>query len=473
MSEKIEEQFRNNKTRNLKRVALVNPPYSNYLYTKEKGIKSILPPLNLLYLHAYIRDFSESRLFDGETYDSLESLVSDISDFNPDLIGYTSTTPTYPIVRRIAHNFSGGPLQVIGGVYATVADREVAKDFDVVVRYEGEETLRELIEGRNLREIRGLTFLEEGQMRTTPNRSFKEDLDSLPVPSWDIIDFDNYHSSAHRSGGKKFGILFTTRGCYFSCTYCSTQLINGPNIRRRSPEKVGEEIDLIKEKHGISHFQVWDDTFTLEKRRLREFCGVFKEREITFDCNTRPDCFTEEDARLMKEAGCRNIFFGVESGSDEILNYLGRPMKKRLIENSFRYCQQQGIRTTASFIIGSPSESEGTLRETLEFAKRLRSDHVLFNVLTPHKGTEIYNLSIEGNLLKPYEVDTEKYPQEPIGVPMVENINGINREEINEWKMRMYKEYYLRSSYVSQQLSRARSLEDLSKLIKLIRVYSK
>ena len=321
--------------------------------------------------------------------------------------------------------------------------------------------------------IQGITFLEDGKVTTTPNRPFKEDLDSLPVPSWDVINFDNYQSSAHRSGGKKFGILFTTRGCYFDCKYCSTQLINGLKIRRRSPEKVGEEIDLIKDKHEISHFQIWDDTFTLEKRRLRDFCRVFKERDITFDCNTRPDCFTEEDARLMKEAGCRNIFFGVESGSDEILKYLGRPMKKRLIENSFRYCQQHRIRTTASFIIGSPSESEDTLNETLEFAKRLKSDHVLFNVLTPHKGTEIYNLSVEGNLLKPYEVDIKKYPQEPVGVPMVENINGINRGEINTWKMRMYKDYYIKADYVFQQLGRMRSLEDLSKLIKIIRTYSK
>ena len=473
MSGTIETKPKNSKTRNVKRVALVNPPYSIYLYTKEKGIKSILPPLNLLYLHAYIRDFSDTRIFDGETYDSLDSLVQDISNFNPDLIGYTSTTPTYPIVRRISNNFLGGPLQVIGGVYATVADREVARNFDVVVRYEGEDTLKELIEGRDIREIQGLTFLEDERIITTPNRPFREDLNSLPVPSWDIINFDNYQSSAHRSGGKKFGILFTTRGCYFDCKYCSTQLINGPQIRRRSPEKVGEEIDLIKDKHRISHFQIWDDTFTLEKRRLRDFCRVFKERDITFDCNTRPDCFTEEDARLMKEAGCRNIFFGVESGSDEILRYLGRPMKKKLIENSFRYCQQHGIRTTASFIIGSPSESEDTLNETLEFAKRLKSDHVLFNVLTPHKGTEIYSLSVEGNLLKPYEVDIEKYPQEPVGVPMIENINGINRNDINIWKMRMYKDYYIRAGYVFQQLGRIRSLENLSKLIKIIRTYSK
>ena len=194
MSGKIETQSRYSKERNVKRVALVNPPYSAYLYTNEKGVKSILPPLNLLYLHAYIRDFSEARIFDGETYDSLESLVKDISDFNPDLIGYTSTTPTYPTVKRIANSFLGGPLQIIGGVYATVADREVARDFDVVVRYEGEDTLKELIEGKNLREIQGLTFLEDGQIVITPNRPFKEDLDSLPVPSWDIIDFDKYQS---------------------------------------------------------------------------------------------------------------------------------------------------------------------------------------------------------------------------------------------------------------------------------------
>jgi len=155
MSGTIETKLRDSKTRNVKRVALVNPPYSTYLYTKERGIKSILPPLNLLYLHAYVRDSSDTKIFDGETYPSLDSLIQDISDFNPDLIGYTSTTPTYPIVRRIANNFLGGPLQVIGGVYATVADKEVAKDFDVAVRYEGEEALKELIEGKDIREIQG------------------------------------------------------------------------------------------------------------------------------------------------------------------------------------------------------------------------------------------------------------------------------------------------------------------------------
>ena len=456
-----------------KKVALVNPPYSTYLYTKERSVKSILPPLNLLYLHAFIRDSSDVRLFDGEIYDSLDSLIRDITDFNPDFIGYTSTTPTYPIIRDISRKFMGGPTQIVGGVYATVADREVARDFDIVVRFEGEEPLKEIINGRNLREINGLTFIENEELIVTPDRKFNDDLDSLPLPSWDLINFDKYQSSIHRYGGKKFGILFTTRGCYFNCRYCSTQLINGPKLRKRSPEKVGEEIDMIKRLYGITHFQIWDDTFTFEKDRLRELCVVLKKREVTFDCNTRPDFFTEEDAMLMKDSGCRNIFFGVESGNSEILNYLGRPMKKEKIVNSFRYAEKYGIRTTASFIIGSPIETEETLRETLDFAKLLKADHVLFNILTPHKGTRIYTLSVKKQLLKPYDVDIEKFPHEPIGVPMVDNINGLDRDDINRWKMEMYKNYYLRLGYMSQQLRRTRSLDDIIRIFKLWRIYKR
>jgi len=284
------------------------------------------------------------------------------------------------------------------------------------------------------------------------------------VPDRGIFEIDRYLS---------LDLVETGRGCYFNCRYCSTQLINGPKLRKRSPEKVGEEIDMIKRLYGITHFQIWDDTFTFEKDRLRELCVVLKKREVTFDCNTRPDFFTEEDAMLMKDSGCRNIFFGVESGNSEILNYLGRPMKKEKIVNSFRYAEKYGIRTTASFIIGSPIETEETLRETLDFAKLLKADHVLFNILTPHKGTRIYTLSVKKQLLKPYDVDIEKFPHEPIGVPMVDNINGLDRDDINRWKMEMYKNYYLRLGYMSQQLRRTRSLDDIIRIFKLWRIYKR
>lgn len=475
MSQIIERKHEIIKRKN-KRIALVNPPYSSTLYGNERSVKSKHPPLNLLYLHSYIRDYSEVRIFDGETI-PLEELFEGIKEFNPDIIGYTSTSPTYPIAKAISQKLRRDDnLQIIGGPYATVVSQETLRDFDIAIIGEGEETLKELIQGRSIESIKGLAFNGAwGEHHFTGNRLFREDLDKLPFPSWDLVDFTQYRYSTHRGGNKKSAPIITSRGCPFNCSTCSTNLVNGPKIRYRSIENVVKEVDELITNYGIRHLHFLDDTFTFNKKRLRDLCDMLAEKNITFSCNTRPDVFSEDDADYILFAGCTNVFFGVESANNEILGYFNRRMTRQKIINSFRACEKRGIQTTASFMIGSPLESEGTLIETLELAKKLRPDYVLFNILTPHKGTRVYYEAVREGILEPYEVDLEKFPKEPVGIPMINNPN-FSRGQIQEWKERLYSSYYGCTNYLFNQLLhslRTRNFKNIQIALKLRRTYKK
>lgn len=475
MSQTIERKHEIIKRKN-KRIALVNPPYSSILYGDERCVKSKHPPLNLLYLHSYIRDYSEIRIFDGETT-PLEKIFEGIKEFNPDIIGYTSTSPTYPIAKAISQKLRrDGNLQIIGGPYATVVPQETLRDFDIAIIGEGEETLKELIQGRSIKSIKGLAFNgERGEHHFTGNRPFREDLDKLPFPSWDLVDFAKYRYSTHRGGNKKSAPMITSRGCPYNCSTCSTNLVNGPKIRYRSLENVIEEVDELITNHGIRHFHFLDDTFTSNKKRLRDLCDMLAEKKITFSCNTRPDVFSEDDADYILSAGCTNVFFGVESANNEILEYFNRRMTRQRVIDSFGACEKRGIQTTASFMIGSPLESESTLIETLELAKKLKPDYVLFNILTPHKGTKVYDEAIKEGILKPYEVDLERYPEEPVGIPTIDNPT-FSREQIQEWKGKLYTSYYGGLDYMFNQVFRSLkkgSFKNIQTAIKLRRTYKK
>lgn len=455
------------------KVALINPPYSSYLYGSEESIKSVSPPINLLYLHAYINNYCDVKLFDGECFSRLEELIHAVSIFNPDIIGYTATSPTFPIVKKISKIFQGKKLQIIGGAYSTVAPQDVLGFLDIAVISEGEETLLEIINGKPLKGINGIAFIDNGELVFTAPRHYRKNIDSFPFPSWHLIDFDLYKSSIHRNYGSRSAPILTSRGCYYDCHYCSTKLVNGKKVRYRSIQNVEDEIEMLKNDYNIEHINIWDDTFTLNKKRLKLLSSVLKKSLLTYSCNTRPDVFGDEEAYLLAESGCTNVFFGVESGNRAILSYYGRSIPLEKIRKAFKSCNKYHLNSTASFIIGSPLETKETLYETLEFAKKLKPDFVLFNILTPHKGTKIYLDAILSGEIHDYEVNLEKYPIEPIGIPTIEN-PLISRDSIQLWKAFMYRKFYFRFKYICQQIYRALRSKDYKRIkttFKLIKTY--
>ena len=185
-------------------MALVNPPYSNYLYGDEREVKSVYPPLNLLYLYSYTKDYAEIKIFDGEIYSNLKDLVRDVKIFNPQIVSYTATSQTYPVAKILAEKLKDPKsIQVIGGPYATVVPGEVLDYFDVAVIGEGEETLLDLIKGKKLKSIKGITFKTKEGNFFTQKRPFRKNLDELPFPSWDLIDFTKYSFFTNLGGDKK------------------------------------------------------------------------------------------------------------------------------------------------------------------------------------------------------------------------------------------------------------------------------
>ena len=424
------------------RIALANPPFSKLIYGEEYSIKSVTPCLGLFYLQAWCSDIAEVEVFEGEFYGGNAGLIDAINAFEPDVLGVTSNTSTYPLCTELARGVRAR-MKLIGGPYASFRIRECLADFDVVFVGDGEIGLRSLLQGTPLPEVPGVAFLDEkGCVQQTPAAQLL-DLDTIPYPNHSKMRLGQYQASPHRDLPAPFATMVTTRGCGFACSFCLSANggLNGGRYRERSVENVAGEIRLLQSNHGIKSIQFWDDTFTMRKSRVREMSEALRKTGIQYVCNTRTDKIDEEVADLLVHSGCQGVFFGVESGDQEISD---RSMRKGIrneqVRRAVEICRRAGVRTTASFIFGAIDETPETVRETMDFALELDVDYVLFNVYTAHPGTHGYHEAIREGVIDEYVVDHSLWKDEPAGVPTV--CRALSRRDLHIAKAEAYREYY-------------------------------
>ncbi len=453
----------------MRKIALAQAPYSEVVFGRENNAKGANPPLGLYSLKAYNNDIADIRVFDGETYDNPKNFIDDIEDFQPELIGITTVSHSYERSRDIARHFVGRALTIAGGPYATFRDQECLKDFNIVVRGEGEQTLKELIERTPLKQIEGISFLDEGILTRNPNRKRLGNLDEIPIIEWGEQEFTNYSRSSVFDNKSRTGYIITSRGCAYDCGYCCSNAM-WDRIRFRTPENVAKEIAKLNEEHGIDYLKFWDDTFTLRNNsNLVPILEELRSREIRFTCNARGDTITEKRIEQLAEAGCDRIFYGCESAVPEVRVELGRKMANEQLTRAFELTRKYGIHTVGSFIFGSPNETRQDMDETVAFAIELNPDKVLFNILTPHPGTPVYHQAISRGLINHYTVDTEKWKGEPLGIPTISRM--LSREELQAMKFSAYRKFYGRQEYLINQLKKAQSLDDLTSLQNIVNTY--
>jgi len=453
----------------MRRVALAQAPYSEVVFGREKNAKGANPPLGLYSLKAYNNNIADIRVFDGETYDSFNNFIGDIEDFQPELIGITTVSHSYERSKDLARYFTEKALTVAGGPYATFRDQECLEDFDVVVRGEGEQTLRELIRRVPFQKINGISYIDNGKFVRNLDRTRLENLDEIPLIEWGDQEFFNYSRPSVFDNRSKTGYIITSRGCAYNCGYCCSNIM-WDRIRLRNPENVAKEIARLNENYGIDYLKFWDDTFTLRSNsNLIPILNELKSRGIRFTCNARADTISEKKLAQLADAGCDKIFYGCESSVPEIRKELGRKMTNEQLASAFHLTKMFGIHTVGSFIFGSPNEKEYDIEKTIEFAIDIDPDKVLFNILTPHPGTPIYNYAIARGLIDHYKVDTSKWQGEPLGIPTISK--HLTREQLQKMKFEAYKRFYGRQEYLINQLKKAQSLDDLVSIQNIVRTY--
>ncbi len=378
------------------KIALVNAPIM-----KGASWHQIYLPINLAYLAAVLENAGyEIKVIDCPALKiNHDKLREELASFGPDLVGISSMTPTIVsafLAARAAKEACPNTKVVIGGLHATFMGEQILNDeaaVDFVVRAEGEETLPELIQNMNdpkgLRNVKGITFRSNKQIVRNPDRPCIEDLDALPRPAYKYFPLDMY-----RLFGRRILPVVTSRGCPFTCSFCVTHKMYHNTFRMRSPKNVVDELEWLKNTFGAEAFSFYDDMLTYDKKRIYDICDDIKSRKINlpWDCQSRVNTISKEMVFKMAEAGCLEIFFGVETGSPQILKEMGKKTSIEQNEQAIKWAKEAGIFVAISVVIGYPGETKDTIKQTLDFIRKMKPDDAFLCVATPSPGSELYTI---------------------------------------------------------------------------------
>ncbi|MFH1473790.1 MAG: radical SAM protein [Candidatus Aenigmatarchaeota archaeon] len=386
------------------KVALINPGKTNSLFSA---------PLSLGYLASYARKYGKEKhdfIIIDETIG--QKIEKKLSEFQPDVVGVSTLTTVskraYEIAEFAKKQFNA--KTIIGGIHASVLREKILKDslFDVVVVGEGEQTFLELLESKNMENIKGIIYRKDSKIIQTEKRELIKNIDMIPFPARDLMDIEFYLSRKDQiqSLNKRNINIITSRGCPYNCVFCSVNKVFGGVVRFHSPDYVKKEITELK-KYNFEALFFTDDTFTINIPRLKEICGFIKKNNIPFFCLGRANLVNREILQMLKESGCAEIGFGFESMSPKILKYL----KKNTVtveqnRNAVRLCKEVGLNLQSYFMIGSPNETREDIQKTVDFIDEEKIIPTIF-VTTPYPGTELWDWCEENDLI-PSDINWSK-----------------------------------------------------------------
>lgn len=379
-----------------------------YPYFMPRGDKSLFrfPPLGLGYIASYlILHGINVKIIDG-TFQTEREVIDQVRLMKAHIIGIQCILGTEKASLRLAKALKlDNNLLIAGGPQASVVPSMFLDQFDLVVIGEGEQTMLEIIDAFNKKEsyhsISGVAFKEHDQAIYTSPRKAIANLDSLPFPARNLYTNEIYKSMSKMRYGYSITSMIATRGCPFDCDYCS-RAVSGNDYHERS---VGNVVDEIEQILGYGYDRIWiaDDAFTFKKDYVISICNEIIKRELRFgwECLSRVDTFDEEMAEIMKQAGCMRIFFGIESGSDDILQIMKKHITVKEATKAIDTAKKSGIRVGAFFIIGYPGENDDTILQTIKYSNSLPIDHLSYTFPYPMPGTGLYE-KVRDRLLAKY-----------------------------------------------------------------------
>jgi radical SAM superfamily enzyme YgiQ (UPF0313 family) len=447
------------------KVLLINPAWKvenkSNLWRK---VASCYPSLGLAYIASVLENEGHEVAFLDMSAENLSpkdvaAIIRGKKYGNLDYLGVTATTPLINCAYVIAKSFKKfypGARVVLGGVHPTVLPEDVLsnKDVDIVVRGEGEITMKEIVGGKPLSEILGLSYKRDGKVIHNPDRPYIENLDELPPPAYHLMPMHRYRPAIGAYKRLPAMSIFATRGCPGRCTFCH-RAFKG-RVRSKSAKKIIEEIKILIRDYGIREINFYDDTFTALKKNVEEFCKLLlKERlDITWSCFTRVNYVDKTLFRLMKKSGCHQVMMGVESGVQEMLDGMNKMVTLKQIRDAVRICKEVGLETRAAYIIGSIGETKEMMEQTLKFAIDLDTDYAQFNILTAYPGTEVWKIAEKNGWLRVKNYDYS-VSDSTLALPTV------SRKDIMDIYKKSHRKYYLRPKVMWRRLMKIRSWQQV------------
>jgi len=459
------------------KILLVNPPRWNELVGKNPSIiekhRGFNPPLGLLYLAASLKKNTafEVEVLDTQplelTYPQLERVLSE-KDF--DVVGISAMSFTLlDAFKTVQASKKVRPeaRSILGGTHIHLFPEETIglDGVDFAFMGEAELSLADFLnhlkpEPRGLETVPGLVFkTDQGKIVKNGIQPVK-DLDTIPFPQRTLLNIHRYSSLLSRRS--LCTTIISSRGCPFKCAFCDRPLSPvTSHFRYRSAKNVVDEIYECVDL-GIKDFLFYDDTFTVNRKRVLAICDELLQRrlEIRWDIRTRVDLVDEEMLKMLKKAGCVTIHYGVEAGNDRILRVIKKGFTVGQVREAFKLTRRLGIETLAYFMIGLPSEQARDIQDTFDLARELRPDYAHFTIFSPYPGTELYHLGLENGIIKT-DIWREfaRRPREGFRIPVWEE--NFTRDELYQMIVRFYKMFYLQPAYLFSRLRKLRSASEL------------
>lgn len=426
--------------------------------TKELLVIPPLPPTDLMYLasiaescgfEAIIRDYSQGGNFEA-----------DLKEIQPNYLVANIATPTFKsdmMAVQLAKEIVPSICTIVKGArFLTYNTNTIYENpfIDYVIMGEAELTLKDILDGVPDNEILGICYRENFQPVKNDKRPFIDNLDILPFPARHLVDNSIYRRP---DNGKVQAVVKVARGCPFHCFFCLATPVSGAKVRTRSPENIVAELKVCVEKYNIKNFLFWSDIFNFDREWTLELCQKIIESglKITWSSNTRADTMDDEMAKMMYKSGCRLVSIGVESGSQKMLDNIGKKITLDDIRNTVKILKKNKIKIYNYFVIGLPWETEETVEETIKFAIELDSNFISFYTATPLPGTKYFayamlNKLVEGNL------DFRSAYYEP-----VVRSEHLSKERIFELHKQAVKRFYLRPKFILKTLLSLRSFAEV------------
>ncbi|MEM2889264.1 MAG: radical SAM protein [Candidatus Bathyarchaeia archaeon] len=377
------------------------------------GFSRMLPPLGL----AYIASTIEKAGFPVSIYDnclmrkSVSEIKNEVKRLNPEIVGISCNSVNYEKcveISKAVKDVDPNCKVVVGGPHPTYMFESVLehREIDYAIVGEGEWAMLELVkcikQGANFRRISripGVAYKSGETFKMNPPK-FIHNLDEIPLPARHLLQMDMYDRKIELLDVKPVDIMNVVRGCPFNCSFCETKEIWGHVSRYFSPSRIVEEIEHLMNAYGTKGVYFIGDNFTINKKVTREVCELLikKELDVEWICDTRVDLVSRDLLKIMREAGCRTIWFGVESGSPRILQKLNKGINLNQAVKAFKLCKEVGIRTACSFLLGIPGEKVEDMEATFRFARTLNPDWCQFNIFIAVPGSKLYDEVVQGNL---------------------------------------------------------------------------
>lgn len=369
------------------------------------------PPLGLAYVAAAL----EKNGFQVEVLDNyllkkpIDQVKLVIQKSNPEIVGITCGSATYQRcveVAKAVKEVLPSCKVVVGGWHPSYLPESLLQhpEIDYAVMGEGERAMVELATHITKGDsavvtVPGVAYKNKDKIiKNAPK--FISNMDEIPFPARHLLPMNLYERTIEFLNAKPVDVMSVTRGCPYQCTFCETKKLWGPTCRAFSPSRVIDEIEHLTSKYGSKGIYFIGDNFTIHKTRTLEICKLIKQHKIDIEwvCDTRVDLVSRDLLKAMKDAGCRTIWFGVESGSPRILKKINKNITIQQAEDAFKLCREEGIQIASSFMVGIPGETVKDMNASLKLAKKLDPDWCRFNIFVSYPGSALYEEILQNHL---------------------------------------------------------------------------